>query len=395
MEKSITKAKCQKQFCLLKIRARANTSIFMISPPDSTRTFSRIFRKQGLVCDKPVHFGTDFPQQNEELQVCLTNDSQMASAIYVPFYAGLDIGRYLWGFNSSVKDSASIDLEKWLFEKPEWGYLSGRDHFFVAGRVNWDFNRVVEEDSGWGNKLMLLPHIKNTTSLIIESSPWTEREIAIPYPTYFHPSTDVEVFQYQEKLRRLRRKYLFSFAGAPRPTRIDSIRGEIIDQCIASGRKCKFLNCTSGSETCENPICVMGMFKKSSFCLQPPGDSYTRRSTFDSILGGCIPAFFNPASAYTQYIWHLPQNFTKYSVFIPENDIKNRNTSIEVLLGRIPKEEVEAMREEVVRLIPKVLYAHPTARLETIEDAFDIAVKGVLDRVENIRKAMKAGKKLY
>ena len=85
--------------------------------------------------------------------------------------------------------------------------------------------------------------------------------------------------------------------------------------------------------------------------------------------------FFNPASAYSQYIWHLPQNFTKYSVFIPENDIKNRNTSIEVVLGRIPKEEVEAMREEVVRLIPKVLYANPTARLETIEDAFDIAVK--------------------
>ncbi|KAL9297404.1 hypothetical protein ACSQ67_023300 [Phaseolus vulgaris] len=28
---------------------------------------------------------------------CLTKDSSLASAIYVPYYAGLDVGQYLWG----------------------------------------------------------------------------------------------------------------------------------------------------------------------------------------------------------------------------------------------------------------------------------------------------------
>ncbi|KAA8548324.1 hypothetical protein F0562_000008 [Nyssa sinensis] len=321
---------------------------------------------------------------------CLTNDSSLASAIYVPFYAGLDVGRYLWGFNTSVRDSAPLDLIKWLTEKPEWKYLWGRDHFFVAGRVTWDFRRGDDIESDWGNKLMSLPESKNMTMLVIESSPWSSKDFAIPYPTYFHPSTDREVFQWQNKMRRQKRRYLFSFVGAPRPNLQDSIRGEIFKQCLTSRRKCKLLDCASNN--CHNPVYVMKMFRSSIFCLQPPGDSYTRRSTFDSILAGCIPVFFHPGSAYIQYIWHLPKNYTKYSVFIPENAMKEGKANIEKILLGISKDEVVAMREEVVRLIPRVIYANPRSRLENIEDAFDIAVKEVLQRVDNIRRELKEGR---
>ena len=41
---------------------------------------------------------------------CLTNDSSIASAVFVPFYAGLDMSMYLWGFNMSVRDSASLKI---------------------------------------------------------------------------------------------------------------------------------------------------------------------------------------------------------------------------------------------------------------------------------------------
>lgn len=47
----------------------------------------------------------------------------------------------------------------------------------------------------------------------------------------------------------------------------------------------------------------------------------------------------------------------------------------ETLLG-IPKHQVKAMKEEVIRLIPRIIYADPRASgLETLEDAYDIAVK--------------------
>ncbi|XP_021894476.1 probable xyloglucan galactosyltransferase GT11 [Carica papaya] len=322
---------------------------------------------------------------------CLTKDSSMASAIFIPYYAGLDVARFLWGPFPYMRDAAALDLMKWVREKPEWKTMWGRDHFMIAGRTTWDFMRTPENESDWGNRLMILPEPRNMTMLLIESSPWNYHGFGIPYPTYFHPSKDNDVFQWQARMRRQKRRYLFSFVGAPRPNLSDSIRQEIIDQCRASRRKCRLLECVSGSQKCYKADQIMKFFQASTFCLQPPGDSYTRRSTFDSILAGCIPVFFHPGSAYAQYIWHLPKDYSKYSVFIPANIVKEGKASIEKVLHQIPKGKIVAMREEVIRLIPKVIYADPRSRMETIEDAFDITMKGVLDRVEKLRSKMNNG----
>ncbi|XP_021719967.1 probable xyloglucan galactosyltransferase GT11 [Chenopodium quinoa] len=315
---------------------------------------------------------------------CLTNISSKASAVYVPFYAGLDVGRYLWDdYETKVRDNASMEVVEYLKGKPEWKKMWGRDHFLVAGRVSWDFRRERDNKLDWGNSLFNLPEVKNMTNLVIESSPWSNTDFAIPYPTYFHPSSDDEVYHWQEKMMQKQRPYLFSFAGAPRPELKDSIRNEIINQCLGSqGKHCKFVRCDANTKNCDKPETVMRLFQSSIFCLQPPGDSYTRRSAFDSILAGCIPVFFHPASAYVQYLWHFPKNYTSYSVFIPMEDIAKGEFAIEKRLLEIPKEKAVAMREEVIKLIPNVIYANPNSRLEKFEDAFDIAVKGVLSRIK-------------
>lgn len=316
---------------------------------------------------------------------CLTEDSSIAAAIFVPFYAGFDIARYLWGYNISRRDAASLDLVDWLMKRPEWGIMNGKDHFLVAGRITWDFRRLSEEETDWGNKLLFLPAAKNMSMLVVESSPWNANDFGIPYPTYFHPAKDADVFNWQDRMRRLERKWLFSFAGAPRPDNAKSIRGQLIEQCRSSPVG-KLLECDFGESKCHSPSSIMQMFQSSQFCLQPQGDSYTRRSAFDSMLAGCIPVFFHPGSAYTQYTWHLPKNYTKYSVFIPEDDIRKRNMSIEEILGQIPPEQVRIMREEVIGLIPRLVYADPRSKLETLKDAFDVAVQAVIDKVTHLRK---------
>ncbi|XP_050369276.1 probable xyloglucan galactosyltransferase GT11 [Argentina anserina] len=351
----------------------------------------RVFSKTGWFATNQFLLEVIFHNRLKQYN-CLTNDSSQASAIFVPYYAGLDVSRYLWGSGYKIRDSGSLELVKWLREKPEWKRMWGRDHFMVAGRITWDFRRFTDEDSNWGNKLMLLPESKNMTMLTIESSPWSSNDFAIPYPTYFHPSMDTEVFHWQNKMRRQRRRVLFSFAGGPRPNLHNSIRNDIIDQCKAARRKCKLLECSTGPGKCHKPVYVMKMFQGSVFCLQPPGDSLTRRSMFDSILAGCIPVFFHPGSAYVQYVWHLPQDYTKYSVLISAFDIQNKTVSIESVLSRISGQEIVKMREEVIRLIPSVVYADPSYKLKTHDDAFDISVKGVLKRVDTTRKDMREGK---
>lgn len=136
----------------------------------------------------------------------------------------------------------------------------------------------------------------------------------------------------------------------------------------------------------------MSVFQKSVFCLQPRGDSYTRRSTFDLIIAGCIPVFFHSGTAYVQYLWYLPKNHTKYSVYIPlGNAREGEKMRIEERLLQIPSEEVLKMREEVIKMIPSIIYANRRDGIGRFEDAFDIAVKGILERVERVRSVIRDG----
>ncbi|KAL2329676.1 hypothetical protein Fmac_017257 [Flemingia macrophylla] len=317
---------------------------------------------------------------------CLTNDSSLASAIYVPYYAGLDVGRYLWGgFNVSIRDASPKELTKWLAKQPEWKRMWGRDHFLIGGRIRWDFNRISEYNDDWGTKLMRLPEARNMTMLLIESAAGYDNEFAIPYPTYFHPTEDSQILQWQKKVAKVKRPYLFSFAGATRQNGSASVRNEIIQHCQSS-TSCKFLNCHNPHDYCDDPVHVTKVFQSSVFCLQPPGDSFTRRSTFDSILAGCIPVFFCPESAYNQYLWHFPKIGSSYSVFIPLEDVAQKRVMINETLSKVQKHQVLTMRKEIIRLIPRIIYRYPGSRLENFEDAFDIAVKGILGRIESIRR---------
>lgn len=79
-------------------------------------------------------------------------------------------------------------------------------------------------------------------------------------------------------------------------------------------------------------------------------------------------------------------------MFIPVKDVTDLNqVSIEKILLGILKDKELAMREEVIRLIPNLVYSEPGARLRT-PDAFDIAVKRILERIENVRKEIREGK---
>ena len=83
---------------------------------------------------------------------------------------------------------------------------------------------------------------------------------------------------------------------------------------------CRLVDCVA-AKCMHEAEPAMRAFMGSVFCLQPRGDTQTRRSTFDAIIAGCIPVFFNKDGAYTQYTWHLPSDGEKdnegYSVYIP------------------------------------------------------------------------------
>jgi hypothetical protein len=317
---------------------------------------------------------------------CLANRSTAATAIFVPFYASLDFARHAAGRDIDTRDAATVDITQWLKWRPEWDRRAdGRDHFLVAGRAARDLMRDGGTD--WGTNLLVTPAGRNMSVLVVESSlspAHGASGFAVPYPTYFHPRTDADVFRWQDRVRGLRRRWLMAFVGGETRSEQDSpatINDHVMAQCKGS-HSCGHLKlgrCAAGSTSqCHSPVNVMRLLQNATFCLHPPlgGDSYTRRWAFDSMVAGCIPVFFHSASAYLQYTWYLPKDYTKYSVFVPEAGVRAGTVSIEATLRAIPAATVGLMREEVVRLIPTVVYADPRSKLETLKDAFDVAVEG-------------------
>ncbi|XVF51501.1 hypothetical protein PTKIN_Ptkin04bG0190000 [Pterospermum kingtungense] len=313
---------------------------------------------------------------------CRVYNENEAKLFYVPFYGGLDILR--WHFknvSNDVKDTLALELVKWLENKKPWLQKSGKDHVFVLGKISWDFRR--SRDASWGTRLLELDQMQNSMKLLIERQPWHINDIGVPHPTYFHPHSDDDIITWQLKIIRSNRENLVSFAGAARPGAPQNIRSILINQCNSDQSKCRFLNCTSGG--CDQPEHVIELFMESEFCLQPPGDSPTRKSVFDSLVSGCIPVLFDPFTAYYQYPWHLPEDHSKYSVFIDQEEVRRGKVNVVETLMKVSQREREDIRRYIVyELLPGLVYGDSNSHFEKFQDAFSITINNLLERVSRI-----------
>ncbi|KAM3370086.1 hypothetical protein ACQJBY_017765 [Aegilops geniculata] len=339
---------------------------------------------------------------------CLTDDPAAATALYVPYYPGLELQQHLCGFNATVRNGPSSEFLQWLSARPQWAAFGGRDHFMVVGKTTWMFRHKEGDDSGTqkvcGNNFLEQPESGNMTVLTYESNIWDRRDFAIPYPSYFHPTSASEVSAWQARVRAAERPWLFAFAGARRANGTLAIRDRVIESCASSPSRCGFIDCSHGLEgsiTCRSPRRLISVFASSRFCLQPRGDSYMRRSSVDAIMAGCIPVFFHEASTFKkQYRWHEPDPDSSgngderpYSVLIDPDELLEGKVDIEGVLARYTDEEVAAMREEVIKMIPRFLYKDPRVRFEgDTRDAFDIAFDQVIARIRRIKNGEDLGR---
>ncbi|KAL1187736.1 putative xyloglucan galactosyltransferase GT20 [Cardamine amara subsp. amara] len=312
---------------------------------------------------------------------CRVYNEIQAKLFYVPYYGGYDVLRWHQrNVSGDVKDRLGIEVLKWLESKESWRRNVGKDHVFVLGKITWDFRR---DKTPWGSRFLELQEMQNPTKLLIERQPCELNDIAIPHPTYFHPKTDNDITSWQIKIASKPRRNLVSFAGAARPGNPNNIRSILIEQCISSSSdQCRFLDCAN--ESCKNPKNVLDLFQDSEFCMQPPGDSATRRSVFDSLIAGCIPVIFNPYTAYYQYAWHLPEDHQRYSVYISEEDLKEKRVNVvEILKAKTLKEKEDMRRYIVHQLMPGLVYGDSNAKFKKFRDAFDITFDSLLQKIND------------
>lgn len=330
---------------------------------------------------------------------CLTPNPADAAGVFLPYYSGLDSLRYLYG--PEVNSSAEHGLNLFEFLQQDspriWERNHGHDHFLMMARPAWDFSQSIDTDPPiWGTSFLELPEFFNVTALTLESRAWPWQDQAIPYPTSFHPP-NLDLFEsWIRRVRRSRRTIMAVFAGGGGVAATPNIRRSIRDECENTTavdslidhsyeKACEIIDCSNG--ICQHdPIRYMKQMLKASFCLQPPGDTPTRRSTFDGILAGCIPVFFEEQSAKSQYTWHLEEEeYEDFSVLIKKEDVVFNGVRIMDVLMEIPREEVRRMRERVLEIMPRIMYRRhgSSLALRSKKDAFDIAVEGALQKIKS------------
>lgn len=336
---------------------------------------------------------------------CLVADPALADAVYLPYYAGLDSLPYV--LDPALLDSSAqhgAELAEFLArDRPQiLARRHGHDHFLVLAGSAWDYSQPVRAAAAaaaearlWGTtSLLRLPALGNLTFLTLESRAWPWQEHAIPHPTSFHPASLPRLRAWLARARRARRPALMLFSGGvSRPSR-PNIRGSILAECANRTDACVVVDC-SGGRCSHDPIRYMRPMLHSRFCLQPPGDTPTRRSTFDAILAGCVPVFFEDAAARRQYGWHLPpERYDEFSVYIPKESVVFGGVKIAETLAAVGEGEVRRMRERALEMAPRVLYRRhgSTAELsETAKDAVDLAVDGALRRIRRRVRALDDG----
>ncbi|CAH9111390.1 unnamed protein product [Cuscuta europaea] len=312
---------------------------------------------------------------------CRTMEPESATAFYIPFYAGLAVGKYLWIDDIEKRDWHCNMMLKWVQNQTYWQKSKGSDHFLTIGRITWDFRRLADAGKKWGSALLNLPEMANVTRFTIEKAPWDIYDVGVPYPTGFHPSTDSQLRLWQQYTLSRNRTSLFSFVGATRADVKEDFRNLLIHYCRNQSDVTRVVDC-SVTQCSVNPSVIQDAFLSSDFCLQPAGDSKTRRSVFDCMIAGSVPVFFWRETAYEQYQWFLAEDPESYSVFIDPNGVKNGSVSIRGILEKYSKEKIRKMREKVVETMPKLIYARPKTGLKHVKDAFDVAVEGVMKKIK-------------
>ncbi|CAN6583570.1 unnamed protein product [Malus baccata var. baccata] len=303
-----------------------------------------------------------------------------------------------------------------------WYRHMGQDHFLVLARPAMDFSQPLGNDSLlWRTSLLELPYFFNVTALMVEARAYIFSQLSlplpfsvshshhsicrlrpcwsgfyhVPYPTSFHPPNLSLLETWLQQARRSHRTTLMMFVGGNGIENNPNIRRSIRNECknntkannatsnnnlgrFGSGgagytKLCNIVDCFHG--ICEHDsIRFMRPMLQASFCLQPPSDTPTRRSTFDSI------------SAKAQYGRHLPEDqYGEFSVFIPKEDVVFKETRVLDVLRSIPRARVRRMKEKALEKIPRVMYKRhgSSVGLRAKKDAFDLAIDSVLNKIKS------------
>ncbi|XP_046375217.2 probable xyloglucan galactosyltransferase GT17 [Haliotis rufescens] len=321
-----------------------------------------------------------------------TMNPEEADIFYIPAYLGM----FRFCNSSESVTQLQDEMFKIIHSMP---YLKqGKPHISSLARIE-------REQAEKEYPLLMNPNCKSVTYIVIEKESLSEyrkvlglenqRVIVAPYPSYVHQYNSNSASQAISSPGLGARQVLIFVAAS---VKNNEFRRSVLDQMshkvtgVSFERVIHLLNehgdelpggvflntieCQTGHENI-----TIGWMQKSVFCLQPPGDSPTRKSFYDSIQSGCIPVIFRFADQNVEYPFQRVLNYTDFTVTIDSGRIEVRQELIRDILNAIPQDEVKRLHQNVLKVARMLQYSaidsNASDQPRAHKDALDMIIQEV------------------
>jgi xyloglucan galactosyltransferase MUR3 len=226
--------------------------------------------------------------------------------------------------------------------------------------------------------------------------------VSVPFPSSYHWWEGIKELPWDAKFAD-RRNTTVVYLGGTQTLNPDhtKIRRAMAAQC-RSHAHCTWLQ-IGHTSTDTSLADLISSYRRSVFCLCPPGDDPGRKAMFDILLSGCIPVVFHVNSLMNQYPLHIGENTAReVSVSIPGRQVYKSKLDFMSYLLAITPETIRRKQRAIAELAPRLQYSLPPLELleniedETtwdppFEDAVDVIMNGFADRAEKVIRNVSTG----
>jgi len=262
------------------------------------------------------------------------------------------------------------------------------------------------EWSAWGSELLFLEGVKDNMWTVVTERAWSQNKIqSSPQPTGFHPQSLGQVQEWQKFVGQQERKHLFAFAGGHRGRQSDEgiLREKLFWQCANAQRVLRPRGLLAGGE-------LPGHQQVLPDSISPPPSACTPLGLLHPPLargrsaGGVHPSGVQgvhaeepvplapgqargapgaPLRAHPRRL-HPRRGLTPPATAPAMSPLAPNSILVEEVLCWIPS-EIEAMRNNIIELIPRLTYGGrvdgDTIKAPDFKDAVDVIVDGLASTI--------------
>lgn len=329
-----------------------------------------------------------------------TYDPEKASVFIIPYDLSLDgfVNPKTCNWRRRCSQGRAKKLESILSGSKWFQRYQGKDHV-----VLWSLGQYNPYPLEYCDSFMM-KFCKNCMFTCYWMDPLLvdNRFVSVPFPSAYHWHDSIVNLPWDTKnapARNISVVYLGSTQTLTPPH--THIRRAMAQQCVKH-KYCEWLKIAHSSK--DGSISdYLQIYKKSVFCLSPPGDDPGRKAVFDAIISGCIPVIFHPSTLYNQYYWHLSEeDALDISVSVPGVLVKSNKFQFMDFLLSIDMDVIKAKQEAIARIAPGLQYSVPP--IENLKDKYDstpwdppfvdgadLALLGMFDRASHLLKNESVG----